>query len=102
MTIADKLRKEGMQQGMQQALQEDILEILEIRFQSVSYSIKKQLEAISDAPALRRLLRLAVQAQSLEQFTNGMPACPHASFAGQGTRRTPHLDCGDSSPLSTP
>ncbi len=68
MTIADKLRKEGMQQ----ALQEDILEILELRFQSVSYPIKKQLEEISDATTLRRLFRLAVQAQSIEEFTQGM------------------------------
>jgi len=70
MTIADKLKTEGRQE----ALQEDILEILELRFQSVSYSIKKQLEEISDASTLRRLHRLAVQAQSLEEFTKQMPA----------------------------
>jgi len=68
MTIADKLRKEGRQE----ALQEDIVEILELRFQSVSYSIKKRLEDISDTTALRRLHRLAVQAQSLEEFQQGI------------------------------
>ena len=68
MTIADKLRKEGRQE----ALREDILEILELRFQSVSYSIKTQLEEISDATTLRRLHRLAVQAQSLGEFEKGI------------------------------
>jgi predicted transposase/invertase (TIGR01784 family) len=72
MTIADKLRKEGMQQGMHQALQEDILEALELRFQSVSYSLKKQLEDVSDTVALRRLFRLAVQANSLAEFEKGL------------------------------
>lgn len=72
MTIADKLRKEGRQEGRQEALQEDIVEILELRFQSVSYSIKNQLEDISDTTTLRRLHRLAVQAQSLDEFQKGI------------------------------
>ena len=76
MTIAEQLRKEGeqqgMQQGMQQALQEDVLEILELRFHSVSYSVKQQLADIHDAATLRRLHRLAVQAESIDAFTQGM------------------------------
>lgn len=68
MTIADTLRKEGIQQ----AQREDILEILELRFPSVSYSIKQQLTEITDPTTLRRLHRLAVQAESMEEFTQGM------------------------------
>jgi predicted transposase/invertase (TIGR01784 family) len=80
MTIAEQLRKEGrqqgvqqgMQQGMQEALRADVLEILELRFHSVSFSIKQQLADISDAATLRRLHRLAVQAETIDAFTNGL------------------------------
>jgi len=77
MTIAEQLRKEGrqqgMQQGMQQALREDVLEILELRFYTIPYGIKEQLDTISDAGVLRKLHRLAVQAESIGAFTQGMP-----------------------------
>ena len=82
MTIAETLRKEGKLEGKiegkiegkQEALQENILEILELRFPSVSYSIKKQLEEISDAAILRQLHRSAVQAESIEVFQKAMPS----------------------------
>ena len=73
MTIAETLRKEGKIEGKQEALQEVILEMLELRFQSVSYSIKKQIEEISDTAVLRQLHRLAVQAESIEAFQKAMP-----------------------------
>ncbi len=77
MTIAETLRKEGKLEGKlegkQEALQEDIVEILELRFQSVSYSIKKQIEEISDPAILRQLHRLAVQTESLEAFQKEIP-----------------------------
>ena len=76
MTIADTLRKEGKLEGKlegkQEALREDILDILELRFQSVSYSIKKQLEEIADGTILRQLHRLAVKTESIEQFMKEM------------------------------
>ena len=80
MTIAEQLRKEGrqqgvqqgMQQGMQEALRAGVLEILELRFHSVSFSIKQQLADISDAATLRRLHRLAVQAETIDAFINGL------------------------------
>ena len=68
MTIAETLKNEGMQQGMQQTLHEGILEILDLRFQSVSYSIKKQIEEITDTAVLRKLHRLAVQTPTIEAF----------------------------------
>jgi len=73
MTIAETLRTEGKIEGKQEALQEGILEILELRFPSVSYSVKKQLEEISDPAILRQLHRLAVQAESIEAFQKAMP-----------------------------
>jgi uncharacterized protein YfcZ (UPF0381/DUF406 family) len=39
---------------------------------SVSFSIKQQLADISDAATLRRLHRLAVQAETIDAFTNGL------------------------------
>lgn len=72
MTIAEKLRREGKLEGKQEAFYEDILDILELRFQSVPYSIKKQLDDIRDPAFLRQLHRLAVQAESIEAFTEEM------------------------------
>ena len=78
MTIADTLRREGKLEGKlegkQEALREYILDILELRFQSVSYSIKKQLEEITDPTVLRQLHRLAVKTESIESFLQELAA----------------------------
>lgn len=58
--------------GIQKTLREDVLEILELRFFSAPYAIKEQLKEINDTTELRRLLRLAVQAESIDAFTQGM------------------------------
>lgn len=72
MTIAEQLKTEGRQQGTQQTLREGILEILEVRFYIVPYGIKEQLDETNDATALRRLHRLALQAESIDAFTRDM------------------------------
>ena len=68
--------QKGMQKGVQKAtvatLRNVVLETLELRFHSVSYSIKKRLEDISDLDFLRRLHRLAVQADSMDTFEQGL------------------------------
>ncbi len=65
--------QKGIQKGAQQTLREDVYEILELRFQTVPYTVKEQLDEIDDATMLRRLHRLAVQAQCIGDFTKEMP-----------------------------
>ena len=72
-TIERRGIQKGIQKGEQKTLREGIVEILELRFQSVSYSIKKQIEEISDPAILRQLHRLAVQTESLEAFQKEIP-----------------------------
>ena len=86
MTIAEKLEKkgeirgrtegrtEGLIEGQNEALRASTIEILEIRFHSVSYSIKAQIEQMNDPDQLRRLHRLAVQADSVTDFEHKMNA----------------------------
>ncbi len=72
MTYVTHIERSGIRKGEQKTLREDVLEILELRFFSVPYTIKEQLDAISDSTELRRLLRLAVQTESVEAFIQGM------------------------------
>jgi predicted transposase/invertase (TIGR01784 family) len=82
MTIAEKLemkgeirgRTEGLIEGQNEALRASTIEILEIRFHSVSYSIKAQIEQMNDTDQLRWLNRLAVQADSVTDFEHKMNA----------------------------
>ena len=76
MTIAETLEKEGRaegwNEGQNEALRASTIEILEIRFHTVSYSIKMQIEQMNDTDRLRQLNRLAVQAGSLADFEQKM------------------------------
>jgi len=87
-TIADSLREEGrkqgleqgIQQGMQQGIQqvqqgiiqtarEALIDTLEARFDVVSESMIKIINDINDPAVLRILLRKAVKAASIDEFT---------------------------------
>ena len=62
----------GIEQGIELATKatviEDILQILEIRFQATATSIKPQLEAIDDTQRLKALHREAVETETLAAF----------------------------------
>ena len=70
-------REEGMKQGIGQGIEqgerkstlEDILEVLDIRFNMhESHPISARIAAIEDLQRLKQVLRSAVQVSSLEAF----------------------------------
>jgi predicted transposase/invertase (TIGR01784 family) len=81
LTIADSLieegRKQGLEQGMQQGMQqgiiqnarEDIIDSLKVRFDIVPESMINTINEINDPEVLKALLRKAVKAASLDEFT---------------------------------
>jgi len=80
-TTAEKIGMEkGIQQGIQQGVQrgilekarEDVVEILEARFELVSGSIVKTINGIDDPSVLKMLLKKAATVDSLEEFKRVM------------------------------
>ncbi len=72
-------REEGIQQGIEQGGRqraiEDILEVLEIRFDlSEAHPLSARIAAIDDLQRLKQLLRAAIQVSSLEAFQNALDA----------------------------
>ncbi|MEW5804773.1 MAG: hypothetical protein AB1847_22000, partial [bacterium] len=65
--------QQGMQQGVQQGIiqtaREAVIDSLEARFDVVSESMIKTIEEINDPSILKILLRKAVKAGSLDEFT---------------------------------
>ncbi len=63
---------EGIEKGIEKGLvleaQESVIEALEERFGYVAEGLKDEIRAIQSREVLKRLLRLAVRAQSLEAF----------------------------------
>jgi len=62
-------RQEGRQEGLLTGRQEDILEALATRFGAVPYELRERVQAIQEEGTLKRLLRQAVLAPSLEAFS---------------------------------
>ena len=76
MTIAEKLRQEGYQQGMQQGTEhgsrqkarEDILEVLQAKFEDIPAELNSKVENITDLYLLKSLLKSAAKCTSLKEF----------------------------------
>ncbi|HAA31864.1 MAG TPA: hypothetical protein DCE56_34395 [Cyanobacteria bacterium UBA8553] len=68
----EKGREEGLQEGLQQGQirkgQEDIIRILEFRFEDVSLELRELAKRIDDLEVLGELLLQAVATPSLEEF----------------------------------
>jgi hypothetical protein len=62
-------REEGLQEGAIITRQQAVLDALGIRFGQVSDEIRKRIEALRDETRLRALLKSAIQAGSIEEFT---------------------------------
>ena len=64
--------EEGIQQGIQQGLlmeaRENLLEILEERFDIVPKSMVQKIKQIDSREVLKSLLKLAMRVNSLEEF----------------------------------
>ena len=80
MTIADTLIEEGYEKGIEhgiergvergalQTAREDILDVLEIRFSTVTESLVSTMKRVQEASILKILHRKAIQAESFEAF----------------------------------
>jgi hypothetical protein len=71
-TIAEEWIKEGfekgMQQGMLQTARDNVLEILEVRFEAVPQSILKRLKEINDSDIPKMLHKKALGSSSMDEF----------------------------------
>jgi hypothetical protein len=65
---AEQGRREGVEQGQLKATRDDIVEILEVRFNRVPPGVQKTLKKIDDRKRLKLLLREAASAASLKEF----------------------------------
>ncbi len=71
--VAPQARERGRQQGAQETTRENILEILAFRLQSdVEQTLKPALEAIDDLQRLKQLFQVAMQVETLEEFTQAL------------------------------
>lgn len=68
MTAAQQLIEKGLNQGRQ----EDIIEALEIRFDSVPAGLQEAIRGIADDSKLRELHRSAIKCVSIEDFTKAL------------------------------
>ncbi len=68
-SFAQYIKQQGIEQGGRQRAIEDILEVLEIRFDlSEAHPLSSRIAAIDDLQRLKQLLRSAVQVSSLKAF----------------------------------
>ena len=65
--------EQGIEQGGRQRAIEDILEVLEIRFDlREAHPLSARIAAIGDLHRLKQLLRAAIQVSSLEAFQQAL------------------------------
>ena len=68
-SFAQYIMKQGIEQGERKSTLEDILEVLEIRFDlSEAHPLSARIAAIEDLQRLKQLHRTAIQVSSLEAF----------------------------------
>ena len=73
--IKQQGREEGFEQGGRQRAIEDILDVLEIRFDlSEAHPLSTRIAAIDDLQHLKQLLRAAIQVPNLEAFQRVLDA----------------------------
>jgi hypothetical protein len=84
MTLADRIREEGLQKGLQTGLQKGrqegeihsrrqaLLDVLEVRFAPLPEGLREALSGVSELDRLEKLLKVAVICPDLESFTSGL------------------------------
>ena len=74
-SFAQYIKQQGIEQGGRQRAVEDILEVLEIRFDlSEAHPLSTRIAAIDDLQRLKQLHRAAIQVSSLEAFQRMLDA----------------------------
>jgi predicted transposase YdaD len=66
-------KEEGRQEGSLQTVKENLLEILQVRFEEVPTEYNQRLQNIDDVDFLKQLLRQAITVNSLEEFVDLLP-----------------------------
>jgi hypothetical protein len=61
--------EKGLEKGIVQNARESILDVLDTRFGEVPDSVREQVNALCSEPTLKDLLRRAVRASSLDEFS---------------------------------
>lgn len=64
--------EKGIQQGILQKAREDVIEVLEIRFEDVPETLVEAINSLDDTDILETLHKQAVIVESIEQFTQNM------------------------------
>lgn len=72
MELTTSWKEEGREEGRAEGRRESICESLEVRFGPISDSVRAKLQEVSDPQRLRELGRLAVTAESLIEFEEGL------------------------------
>jgi predicted transposase YdaD len=79
MTLADRIREEGLETGLQKGRQEGIaslhraiLEVLEVRFESLPAGLGETLSTVSDLEQLKTLHRAALTSPDLDTFASSL------------------------------
>ncbi|MCY3683078.1 MAG: hypothetical protein OXH16_16905, partial [Gemmatimonadetes bacterium] len=68
-------REEGFEQGQRKSTLEDILEVLEIRFDlDEAHPLSDRIATIDDLQRLKQLLRTAIQVSNLDEFERMLDA----------------------------
>ena len=65
MSLAEQIQQKGVENGLKKA----IVEVLEIRFQTIPEGLREVIEAIHEESRLSALLRAAIKAVTLEAFS---------------------------------
>ena len=68
-SLIQYFKQEGIEQGERKSTLEDILEVLEIRFDlPASHPLSDRIAAIEDLQRLKQLHRAAIQVSNLDEF----------------------------------
>jgi hypothetical protein len=67
------IERRGIERGRQDAVREDILEVLQLRFDNVPGDYSQRLAVIKDLDRLKQLHRQAITVESLEAFNEFLP-----------------------------
>jgi hypothetical protein len=66
-------REEGREEGVLQNAREDVIEVLQVRFETVPESLVEAVNQISDATVLKQLLRQAITIATRDDFQSLLP-----------------------------
>jgi hypothetical protein len=76
MTLADRIREEGLQKGRQEgeihSRRQALLDVLEVRFAPIPEGLREALSGVSELDRLEKLLKVAVICPDMEAFTSGL------------------------------